>query len=608
MLSIKNVFKWKEGKDSLERKFSFEEVKKYTEDSLERLRRYESDISDLREFKKMEHKRRTLLKVAQNCGKGDIAAKEYMKRYITDLITINYGINENNIDLVLNFNSPENVEDKFYIILFKYKKKYRYEALTKLLQEYRLDEFREINGDMACTILSEDIEKIFHIEKPLLTFEDKLNILVQKIYQETKGLGVIDELRDMFSDGLSLGVSGVPADFIGKLSDMEIRQNIDTLNDYNKSYESIWLYYNGKEIHLKFLSFGSQHELERVCRLIYRYHDAPSLTRSDGYGFNYMADLSRVAVFRPPFVEGWCAFIRKFDRDPELDTLFKGENYDIVKEFLHYLGRGKQKVVITGQQGTGKTTLLIAIIRRMYSNVTLRVWEDYFEAFLRLKMPNRNIMTIRKTAYIKGEKGIDALKKSNGQVTIITEAAEDEHIKYIVKVSEVASETILYTHHANNIDSLVSSLRNGAVNTGAFTNEDIAEAEVLKTLGFDVHLKKTPDGKRYIERITEFIIEDDGRDMYEELINVEQSGDVQQQNKIMFEMIKEIYIANSKTRKRYKAVDIIRYDMDSGRYIVVNKLSDKKKKAIMNNLLLQDKSKFKAFIITMENLMETEVN
>lgn len=606
MRSIKKLFT--KPKQDINR-FSLKDIQEFVENSLERMRRFEIDTGvDYEERKKLNEKRNYLIKISKDCGKGDISAKLYMKRYILDLIT-EYGVNEKNIDSIFEFNNPQEAQDKFEIILYKYKTKFKYRALTEIIEKYGLDKFRkskEVSEETNCIITDDDINEIFCNENFNLKFEDKLEILVQRIYQNVKGLGAIDEIRDMFCDGLSLGVSGVPVDFIGKLSDMTIRQDMDCFSKYKISYDSIWLYFKGKEIYLKFLSFGSQHELERVCRLIYRYHDAPQLTRSEGYIFNYMADLSRVAVFRPPFVEGWCAFIRKFDVDPELDTLFSGENYDIVEELLHFQGRGKAKVVVTGQQGTGKTTLLIAILRRMYPNITLRVWEDYFETFLRLKMPNRNIMTIRRTEHIGGEKGIDALKKSNGQVTVITEAAEDEQIKYIVKVALAASETILYTHHANDENSLVASLRNGAINSGAFTNEDIAEDQVLKTLEFDDHLFKDPSGKRYIERITEFIVDDE--DQSEELEKIvskyNDTNSKDEKMDIMFNLMTNVMLGKSIKKKKYKTVNIIEYDFSQNKYVVKNKISDKKKVEIMKNLLPEDKEKFKKFITKMESMIE----
>ncbi len=590
------AFGKKEAKEDLREKYSYEALKSYVSDDLEHLRKYELD--DKRE----DYRRKSLIKTSKNCGKGDLGAKLSMKDHILNLIT-KYGINENTIDYAISFKSPKTAEIKFYIILFQYKKSFKYKALGAIIKKYNLDEFRELDDEMVCVITEDDINKIYEYENVYITFEDKLEILVQLLYQDTKGLGVIDEIRDHFCDGLSLGVSGVPYDFVGKLSEMELRNDDFDVSKFKLSYESIWLYFEGKEIYLEFLSFGSQKELERVCRLMYHYKDAPQLTRRDGYGFNHMADLSRIAVFRPPFSEGWCAFIRKFDVDADLNTLISGENSDIIIELLDLIAKAKVKLAITGPQGTGKTTLLVAYIKKMYQNITLRVWEDYFESFLRLKMPRRNIMTIKKTGSINGEKGLDAMKKSNGQATIISEVAEDEVIRYIVKIALAASETVLYTNHSNTPEDLPQYLVTGAVNAGAFTNEDKALDEVLKTLGMDAHLYKSTEGERCIERLVEYVVEDtdDSFDILE-IDKIKKLSTTEQKLDILLSLMTKMSITKSNTKK-YSAVDIIHYDFENKKYVVVNKLSEKRKKEIMKNLLKKDGERF----IQLVNKMEAQI-
>ena len=55
-----------------------------------------------------------------------------------------------------------------------------------------------------------------------------------------------------------------------------------------------------------------------------------------------------------------------------------------------------------------------------------------------------------------------------------------------------------------------------SLRAGTFTDERIAEEQVVSVLNFDIHLVKDFRGKRYIERITECIpIEDTGEYNYE---------------------------------------------------------------------------------------------
>ena len=274
------------------------------------------------EIEKAKNRKNMFKKELELCGLGDLSAKQFIKSWITDLITQKYEINENTINQVINFDFPSTYH-KFLILLYIYMDRYGFEALKELIIQNSLDELKNIDGEMMFAITEEDINNLYlkeNLSVSVITFEDKLNILVQLIYEVLYGLNVIDEIREQKIDGISIGVNGIPIDFISKVNDMRIREPEKKL-DVKFSCDSIWLYFQGKEIWLKFLTFGTQRELERVCKTIYRYNNQRQFAKKDGYIFNNMADFSRVSVYRPPFAESWVAFIRKFDIDGDVDLL-----------------------------------------------------------------------------------------------------------------------------------------------------------------------------------------------------------------------------------------------------------------------------------------------
>ena len=70
-----------------------------------------------------------------------------------------------------------------------------------------------------CYVITEDeINDIFEKENFVLTLEDKINVVVQRIYQNYKGYSSIDEIRDMNIDGISGGVSGLPESFLSQVA------------------------------------------------------------------------------------------------------------------------------------------------------------------------------------------------------------------------------------------------------------------------------------------------------------------------------------------------------------------------------------------------------
>lgn len=573
-------------------KYSLEALQIFVEENINTINR--TSIDDLgkspEEVLNAKKRKDLFKKQLKNCGLGDISSKQFIKSWIADLITQKYGVNDENIDYIINFDFPT-VYDKFYIILNRYKEIYKYDALKKLILDNELDQLKAVENENMYAITEEDINDIYEKESygvvRKLSFKEKLEIVVQQVYERSHGLSVIDEIRDMNCDGLSLGVSGVPIDFITKINDMNAKNNTDI--KYPLSYESVWLYFQGKEIYLKFISFGSQRELERVCKKIYRFNNQKQFTKSDGFIFNNMADFSRVAVFRPPYSEGWAAFIRKFDIDGDLE-LIEGQNAHIVREFIDFIVKAKENLCVSGQQGAGKTTMLVGAVKKMYANITLRIWESYFETFLRFKMPHRNIVTLRETEELDGGRALESIKKTNGQVTIISEAAEDKIKNYVIKGALAASECVLWTDHSETADDLVQSHRNACLNVGGFRDEDKAEEQVLSVLKWNLHLKKDAEGERYIERITEFIRQDE-----REYIQESDTKSFYKNTVRFFE--------KRTNAKKYKAVNIIEYDVENKKYVVKNEISEARKNAMYDNLMKDDKERFIEFLDSMKEVM-----
>ena len=358
-------------------------------------------------------------------------------------------------------------------------------------------------------ITADEISNIFanEVSEDTLTFDDKLEIVVQRIYQEYKGYSVVDDIRDMNIDGVSGGVSGIPPSFLDQLSDMD--DYIEQMKGKRlpMSYDSVWIFYKGKATYLSFLSFGSEAELKRVCQNIYKYNNPGQLSESVGFKINEMKDGSRVVVLRPNFSESWAFFVRKF-APPTLisaEQLLVHKNKENVIELLKYLIRGARVTAITGEQGCGKTTLLMAIMKYLYPTITIRVQETAFELHLRKIYPYHNILSLRETDTITGQMGLDVQKKTDGGVNILGEVATDPVAAWMIQMAQVASKFTLFTHHAKTFPNLITALRNSLLKIGMFNSENVAEVQVVQVINFDIHLKRGTDGTRYIERITECV-------------------------------------------------------------------------------------------------------
>lgn len=175
-------------------------------DEITKINLYDIGLSE-EELKRRKNKKYELKKALKGCTYGDANDKKYVKELIYDILYREYGVDETNISKAIPFDVPSLLtsKDKFDIILYMYKNEFGNEALTNIINKYNLADLRYIKGnEKPCYVITEeDINKIFEKENFILTYDDKLKVLVQRIYESYKGYSVIDEIREMNIDGVS---------------------------------------------------------------------------------------------------------------------------------------------------------------------------------------------------------------------------------------------------------------------------------------------------------------------------------------------------------------------------------------------------------------------
>ncbi len=585
-LLIYNMFRKTSNKDIYEKEdnYSFDYLVEEIKETFNQI--LNTSISEYRldkaEALKEEKRKDNLRQALRNCNYGDTSAKDFIKEYIKDLLQLKLKVDENTINLIIPFNNSYNltIQDKFEILLYSYKKDHGTNALQELINAYDMysihkkDNFDNEEKRQGYEIGEGEIEDAYNREIGYLSFNDKLDIVSQRIYQLYKGHGAVDEIRDMDIDGISAGVSGLTNVLYQYSEDFYTREYTDT----NLSYNSIWIFYQGKTIHLSFLGFGSQKELERVCKNIYRYDNPGQLSSAKGYIANEMKDGSRVIVVRPPFSESWAFFVRKFQSVKEYDIydILPDEGNDQAIELMKWLIKGCQVIAITGEQGSGKSTLLKYLINFIDPTYTLRVQELIFELNLRKLYPKRNILSFRETQTVSGQEALDIQKKTDGVVTVLGEVASAPVARWLVQLSQVASKFTIFTHHAKTTESLVTYLRNALLQEGGFSNEKIAQEQVVEAVNFDIHFMKTVEGHRFIERITEIV-------PFEDEINMDDLPSSM-----------EAYYKQNTRRHVFKTVDILRFE--EGAYRLKTPVSKRARKEIAYHLTKRELEDFLSFL------------
>ncbi len=510
---------------------------------------------------------------------GNRTAKKFIKSYIKDVIraTENIGINEETINRVIRFDEPSKLKpkDKFEICLYVYNKKYELEGFTTMIDVYELNRkrYRE-DGNLYYEIDKNDIDKVYKdiMKKYTLTYDDKLEILSQRIFELYKGLSVVDMLFDSTIDEVDGGVSGMPKD------SYEIRRSVEegdaTLGGQTFSYECCWITYKGVNIKLSCLPFDTQEDLIRVCQNIYKFNTPASLSRRNGAVVSTMKDGSRIVVARPPFCDSWAFFARKFDSTPSIapQDLFRDAGSSYVVTTIKWLIRGHRNMMVTGSQGTGKTTTLKSVLRFVPEPLTLRIQEKAFEMNLRYVYPGRNIVTFQETETISMQEGLNLQKKTNGCVNVFGEIASAEASGEYLQTCRVASLMGIGTHHAKTSRDLVRS----------FAINGETEESVSQTINFDIHMENEA-GHRFCQRITEIIPIRDRR--YPSEMN---NGGANLDDTLKKDTIE--YQKRMTDRQVFEVRDIVIYD--NGVYKFVNSPTQEAIDAICMNLPGAEKDEF----------------
>ncbi|RED52801.1 hypothetical protein [Cohnella lupini] len=541
----------------------FEQADKLTMDRLLEIVKYSladlvkdenfSGLAD-EEFESMYKRKARIQEAMQNCVFGIDSAKlivqDLIRSIIADLLKT-----ESEIADVYDFHgSYVEPRIKFEILMYFYKKQYGKDALSEMINEYRLARERyeiEEKTQASYLITNEDIDAIYAEKNFEITYPVMLDILSIIIYQKYKGFGIIDTLREMNINGFNCGTSG---------SILSALLNKD--KKIMKAPRSVWLYFNGKYIHLRFLTFNSEEELRRVVQLLCRYNNPGPLTEKRGYLVNTMFDKSRVLALRPPASEYWAVFVRKFTlSDSSLPALIDKPYVNqafLAINLVQYLMMGQVTCGFTGRQGAGKTVMMTAAVKYIDPRYTVRVLEMAPEMYLRELYPERNILSVQETEYVSAAELQDALKKSDAAVSIVGEVATDAIAARMIQMGQVASIFTIFSHHANVAEQLVYAIRNSLVNAGGFTGNMItAEQQVIDVIRVDIHLNYTTDGRRYIERISEIV----RLDLSIPYPDYDPSNPVHSMN----EITKEYY--NRQTdRKSFTTRDILKYNLETDTY------------------------------------------
>lgn len=526
---------------------------------------------------------------AKNCAYGDENDKLFMLQMIrrhlvecspqgTDSFPPRYGITHENIDQVVDWKSPSlDPYLKFLAVLLHYKETYRHDAIGYIIEKHGWNKIRKLNDDESGFFVEKaDVDQMWAFENLDMTYDKKLDVITQVVYEESRGNSCIDELTYQNVGDISVGVSGVPNTvFTGEVMDVPA------------AYDGAWVRYKGASIHFRFLSFHSYENLKRVCKQGVQYQMKGQFSEKEGFKLGYGKDGSRRSAAIEPFGESPALWVRKFTAKSESnEALFNGlpganKVIDVEKAFV----RGGITIPVCGAQGSGKTTKLEAFVQYVQPFYSIRVLESEFEARLRWKYPDKNIysMESNETSEVKPSDAYNFTLRTAGDVYIIGEARSDDMIINVTRTANRGGRSVYFTFHPNTPAATIPEIANAMIREKMYVNLKDAVATALETVKVCIFVRMDLErGCRYYE-IYEFVPRDNRipNDFLEEGLDTETA-----QRRFMKTMYS--YMSNMTSADTYyDTVPIVVFNRKAGIYEFKNSVSNPLFQTLLDNTPLQ---------------------
>lgn len=370
-------------------------------------------------------------------------------------------------------------------------REFDYQMLDNIFMQEVVAERRKKSGQ-----LNSD-EEDDRSNSQIITYEEILDVMSIMLFSMYHGFEVIDSLMQLDFDGLNFGSSG------------SVRYEID--GDFDVKYRtvnSVWLQIDANWTLFSFLDFTSVPKMRKVVNQLVSYGDMPPMTEKQPFKVCDGYDGSRRVAIRPPSGESWFFSCRKFTLSVyKMESLLNKvyvKNWELPGTLIMYLMKAEQTTAFTGQQNTGKTTLMKGAVEYI-EDKNIRVLEMSFELALREIYTHKNVMTVKPTDYVSSAMLQDLLKKTDGWVSMVGEVAEDIVAARMIQFCLIASAFTIFSHHGLDDWGLVNGLTNSLVASGEYHDHKVAMSTVLDAIKNNVHLGFTEHHQRIIEYISQIV-------------------------------------------------------------------------------------------------------
>ena len=448
--------------------------------------------------KNQEERRRTISRSIRLCCSGNYGAREAVKELIRSYLAEQLRVEEQLIRKAIPFDTPKNMSawQQLETLLLYYDKIEEDKGFYWLCEAFGWNK-------PGMVVSEEEVQRAYMLVKPELSGAEELMVLSQLLFSRTVGLGIIDSLNYQkgFIEEIQIGMSGRPE------QQYDYKEELSGKRRENFSRDGVHVMAGGSTIWLKCLSFETEAELQRVLRNLVKESKGGELTKNHPMLVVDTVDGRRISVSRPPMTDAWVGLIRKFDtvKEVSLKNLYRGyPEEELLPDLLKQLVKSGRNIAITGEMASGKTTLFRACLIETQKNMNIRVIEvESFELNVRSFMPGANTMTMRVTEQTPADEVLAFARKTTGQIFAIGEINSASVASMAMDLSKIASQ-LLFSAHYITTEHMIADFINAKLCVGGYSEEALAEHEVVRCLGFDVHLK-VRRGRRYVSYINEIV-------------------------------------------------------------------------------------------------------
>lgn len=456
--------------------------------------------------KNQEEHRRAISSSIRTCCSGNYGAKETVKELIGSYLVDKLQLRAEDVRRLVPFHQPKQMTpwQQLETLMYHLDKKEENRGFLQLCELCGWGASKERTAEAGYVVSEEDVWNAYERLNPKLSIADEFGILSQLLFASTVGLGVIDTLNQQkgYIEEIQLGMNGRPE------QQYDYREELyGKGRGENFSRDGVHIMARGCTIWLKFLSFETEAELQRVLRNLVKESQGGELTKNRPMLVVDTVDGRRISVSRPPLTDAWVGLIRKFDtvQSVSLEQLTCGQSEkDVLLGLLRQLVRSGRNIAITGEMASGKTTLFRACLAETRRDKNIRVIEaDSFELNVRGFLPKANSMTMRVTEKTPAEEVLAFARKTTGQIFAIGEINSAAVAAMAMDLSKIASQ-LLFSAHYVTTEHMIADFVNAKLCVGGYSEEVLAELDVVRCLGFDIHLRAR-QGKRYVQYINEVL-------------------------------------------------------------------------------------------------------